>query len=347
MEGLHSHYQNVYLSCCLTTWGAGDSAIIVRDLPLESEGEGRDTADDRVAAIDAEIAVLAETAKLEELSRGAAAEPDVLTDAVAERGQIAEPVRDTKDLSSGGDSGMGGDLDEDDPNDDDEDSDEPEQELDLEQFFGGGEYDENGETASTRRALLAEYEADELEPGMVSIAADENELLPAEEMELGIQQGSSLVAAAKSAKQRRGRARGSSRGKSKVAEETEEQSENWTDSLLSGIKMEGSDADVARREAFETEQGSSEEAAGSSREAGGSQKRKGRRKKRGRKRMSAVAKRAAEQAAGEAAASAEGDVSEEQAEVSSREKEKNRAGKRRKGRRHGPRLGRGKEKKTR
>ena len=59
--------------------GAGDSAILVNDLPLEGES-GDQGADDRLAAYDAQMGILVEKAKLEELSRGSGAEPDLLID---------------------------------------------------------------------------------------------------------------------------------------------------------------------------------------------------------------------------------------------------------------------------
>ncbi|BDA41811.1 hypothetical protein COCOBI_02-6050 [Coccomyxa sp. Obi] len=57
----------------------GDSAIVVKDLPLEGESSDQG-ADDRLAAYDAQMGMLAEKAKLEELSRGSGAEPDLLMD---------------------------------------------------------------------------------------------------------------------------------------------------------------------------------------------------------------------------------------------------------------------------
>ncbi|CAL8460760.1 g291 [Coccomyxa elongata] len=57
----------------------GDSAIVVKDLPLEGES-GDQGADDRLAAYDTQMGMLAEKAKLEELSRGSGAEPDLLMD---------------------------------------------------------------------------------------------------------------------------------------------------------------------------------------------------------------------------------------------------------------------------
>lgn len=56
----------------------GDSAIVVKDLPME---DGADQgADDRLAAFDSQMGILAENAKIEELSRGSGAEPDLLMD---------------------------------------------------------------------------------------------------------------------------------------------------------------------------------------------------------------------------------------------------------------------------
>ncbi|KAK9908949.1 hypothetical protein WJX75_005067 [Coccomyxa subellipsoidea] len=57
---------------------SGDSAIVVKDLPME---DGADQgADDRLAAFDSQMGILAENAKIEELSRGSGAEPDLLMD---------------------------------------------------------------------------------------------------------------------------------------------------------------------------------------------------------------------------------------------------------------------------
>jgi hypothetical protein len=84
----------------------GDSAIVVRDLPLH--GGNGDAADERVAKYDAEIAAMAQNARLEELLRGAGAEPDVLLDEVATRAE----QRDEK-LPTGLKVQTGGTLEED------------------------------------------------------------------------------------------------------------------------------------------------------------------------------------------------------------------------------------------
>lgn len=78
-------YQKCVLMGCLLDpadsmhVGAGDSAIVVKDLPLEGES-GDQGADDRLAAYDTQMGMLAEKARLEELSRGSGAEPDLLMD---------------------------------------------------------------------------------------------------------------------------------------------------------------------------------------------------------------------------------------------------------------------------
>ncbi|EIE25563.1 hypothetical protein COCSUDRAFT_40771 [Coccomyxa subellipsoidea C-169] len=126
---------------------SGDSAIVVKDLPLE---DGADQgADDRLAAYDAQMGILAEAAKVEELSRGSAAEPDLLMDdagkqAVEMHESAAANARDRPRVQSAAAASRQADA--------DEDADE-ESEIVAGQEQGSF-YDEGEDEDSRRRRLL-------------------------------------------------------------------------------------------------------------------------------------------------------------------------------------------------
>ncbi len=119
----------------------------MKDLPLE---DGADQgADDRLAAYDAQMGILAEAAKVEELSRGSAAEPDLLMDdagkqAVEMHESAAANARDRPRVQAAAAASRQADA--------DEDADE-ESEIMAGQEQGSF-YDEEEDEDSRRRRLL-------------------------------------------------------------------------------------------------------------------------------------------------------------------------------------------------
>lgn len=210
---------------------AGDSAIVVKDLPLEDGG--KQDADDRLAAFDAEMGRLEQNAKLEELSRGSGAEPDLLVDDEAKQALLENEA-----------AAGGGQVQE-------QEADEgAEEQIDLswEEPEQGTLEDDYEQIDAAKRALLqaagkrnkekgkGKRNPDE-QPGAVSRSLPA-EVLPAEEDEFG---GASMtgqeedreivmtdVSAAEAEAEQRG------------AVSDPGESDNWEEGLLSAREMESS-----------------------------------------------------------------------------------------------------------